>query len=714
MKKNILSQKFYDDTVSKNLVEYIEKSIPLIDDDTTLYYEFPAIRDLDSKVAMPSMLIVSSYYGIILIKCDAISSIRNDGYIAQIDEELNKIESLIYAKLIKSTSKVIKKSKHELNFEVTSALFLPNVTNVSGNCDNYVLYSNSDVKRFFEEHKCEKLSENIIGEIFAILDASTAIIRPKGRSIDSDDTSSKAYIMKKLEEEIAAFDDKQKYAALSQLEGPQRIRGLAGSGKTIILCMKAAILHLKNPGCKILYTFLTKSLYDYIELLITRFYKALSDGEMPDFENAIQIKHAWGGANIMGVYYEACRNNGVTPKRFQEAFRANSGEEVFDFVCNDLLEQTNGRLKKVYDYVLIDEAQDFKPSFYQICREIVKNDCIVWGYDELQNIFKVNIQDTMTTFANEYGAEGINLGELQRTHPEMDNDIVLSKCYRNPKEILVLAHAIGFGIYNDNLIQTLQNNSHWEDLGYRVIEGNCKPGDHMVIERREECSPLSVSKYQSPDEIIDVYSASNINDETGWVCNEICKAVFEDKLRADDIIVICIDDRYNKSYFDRITETLRENDIYTHNLSSNQYEKGFAEDGCVTLSTVYKAKGNEAPMVFVIGCDTFEGEKDNRMMRNKIFTAFTRAKAWLRITGIGISRHSLFREIECVQNNDFKLEFIHKEAHVIKRDLDDANEKKSKNRDKMAKVFEELKKSGITDNELEGYIRETTLGTDKK
>lgn len=32
----------------------------------------------------------------------------------------------------------------------------------------------------------------------------------------------------------------------------------------------------------------------------------------------------------------------------------------------------------------------------------------------------------------------------------------------------------------------------------------------------------------------------------------------------------------------------------------------------------------------------------------------------------------------------------------------------------MAKVFEELKKSGITDNELEGYIRETTLGTDKK
>ena len=47
----------------------------------------------------------------------------------------------------------------------------------------------------------------------------------------------------------------------------------------------------------------------------------------------------------------------------------------------------------------------------------------------------------------------------------MQNDIVLPKCYRNPKEILVTAHAIGFGIYNDILLQSLENNSHWNDYG---------------------------------------------------------------------------------------------------------------------------------------------------------------------------------------------------------------------------------------------------------
>lgn len=102
------------------------------------------------------------------------------------------------------------------------------------------------------------------------------------------------------------------------------------------------------------------------------------------------------------------------PIDYNSAIIQGKGKDPFDFVCNDLLAQSNGILKKAYDYVLIDEAQDFKPSFYQICRAIVKNDCLVWCYDELQNIFDVEIQDTNRTFSNIYGATGINLGRLQR------------------------------------------------------------------------------------------------------------------------------------------------------------------------------------------------------------------------------------------------------------------------------------------------------------
>lgn len=704
MIKNILSQDYYEDTTSQNLISYIEKHIPKTED-ATMYYQFPLIREANGSVAVSNVMIVSRHYGVIIFKADSIFKKRNDSELSKMDEELLNIENTIFSKLIKSSNKKLKKGKRDLAFNLSSALYLPKYSESISDIDSKVVKTVSDLKAFFKECKCGELSEEIMTEIFSIIDASSSIVKAKERIIEDSDTSSKAYYLHKLEAEIANFDDKQKYAALSQLEGPQRIRGLAGSGKTIILCMKAAILHLRNPKLQILYTYTTKSLHDYIEMLITRFYKSMSDGLTPDFDSAIHIQHSWGGRNLKGVYYEACSDNNILPIDFQTARRKSSSDSAFDYICKDLLKQSNGKLNKKYDYILIDEAQDFEPSFYQVCRALVKNDCLVWCYDDLQNIFHVDIQDTIKTFQNEYGATGINLGELQTLHPDMDNDIVLPKSYRNPKEILVLAHAIGFGIYNENLIQMLQNNEHWEDLGYTVLKGNCQNNERMLIERNPECSPLSLSMYQTPDDIIEVFSAKDFQGEINWIGAKIVEAIQQDKLRPDDITVICIDDRNAKTYFDCITSYLADYDIFTHNLSTNLYETGFTADKCVTLSTVYKAKGNEAAMVFVAGCDVVEKEKDNRTMRNKVFTAFTRAKAWLRISGVEIEDSSLVREINTIKEKDFTLDFIYKTAPIIQRDLDTANEKRATKRKLIAKMIDEAKLHGLSDDDIQDMMK---------
>jgi len=62
---------------------------------------------------------------------------------------------------------------------------------------------------------------------------------------------SKGAILKSIEKEIANLDQWQKMAAIETPEGPQRIRGLAGSGKTIVLALKAAYLHTQNPDWNI-------------------------------------------------------------------------------------------------------------------------------------------------------------------------------------------------------------------------------------------------------------------------------------------------------------------------------------------------------------------------------------------------------------------------------------------------------------------------------
>lgn len=690
MEKNITAEEYYNDEASKLLINHLESNDEKYGlENAEIYYNYPLFRELDDELRFPSFMLISKNYGIILIQTDSRTERSLDNSeIIKLDEEISHIHSLTFSRLIKE--KKLKKSRTNLNFSLNTILYLPNYETsaldeeIKEDLDSVILTNNSQFESFFGEFDKEEMPQEHIEIVLSVLEGSKGIIKPKERDVEDGNPSLKAVILEELEKEIAKFDKRQKYAALSQLHGPQRIRGLAGSGKTIILAMKAALLHLKYPDKNILYTFYTKSLYDYVKLLITRFYRQYSDQD-PDFDNKVHILHAWGGANIKGVYYDACKDNQVQPLSFQEASRISG--DAFDNVCKHLLQSTQGQLHKKYDYVLLDEAQDFPDSFYQICRAIVKDDCIVWAYDDLQNIFDVKRQNTERIFENEYGAQGINLEELQRNHVEMKNDIVLPKSYRNPREILIIAHALGFGFYGPALIQTLENNDHWKDVGYEVIEGNCNDGDDMVVLRPVENSPLSISEKQSMEEIVQYYKASNMAEEVEWVCSEIIKNINEDKLRPDDIIVISLDDRYAKQYFTSISGKLSEHDIYTNNLSSNFYQKGFQDDNRITLSSVYRAKGNEAPVVYVIGCDAFGAGLLSRKTRNKIFTAFTRAKAWLRISGSGDRMDDLINEIEQAKGHFPYFHFTHKSEKAINRDLAEINAQDSKQIDKISSLI---------------------------
>ena len=52
-----------------------------------------------------------------------------------------------------------------------------------------------------------------------------------------------------LDKRVVALDDEQEKVALEIAPGPQRIRGLAGTGKTLLLAMKAAHI-IAIPGEK--------------------------------------------------------------------------------------------------------------------------------------------------------------------------------------------------------------------------------------------------------------------------------------------------------------------------------------------------------------------------------------------------------------------------------------------------------------------------------
>ena len=260
---------------------------------------------------------------------------------------------------------------------------------------------------------------------------------------------------------------------------------------------------------------------------------------------------------------------------------------------------------------------------------------------------------------------GIDLIRLNQKTPDISNDIILEKCYRNPYEILVIAHALGFGIYNDELIQCFEEKMSWEEMGYVVEKGECIEGEEMIISRPKKNSPRN----NKVENCLNIKSFETFDEEVNFVCNNIENDIKNEGLRPEDIMVISLDDINAKAYFKNISAKLAKKEILSNNLSTDYFYRGFTKENCVTLSTVYKAKGNEAAAVYVVGVDAFEQNPYDRGMRNRIFTAFTRAKVWLTVTGMDIEGKRLNNEIEKVKQNNYKFIFNYKPRNKIASEL---------------------------------------------
>jgi len=660
--------------------------------DSILYHNFPIYAG-DQENLAANVLLVSRLHGVIIFQCgEQKSKSQIENNLQLLLEKLEHIFGQIYSKLIRNKS--LRKKPTELKVNVFSSLFFPFAEDIGfvdkNDLSGFIILSNErNLLDFLSENLIETpIEENLFKEIISILEGSKGIIQPKQRL--ADDGKVKGKILRDIESLIANFDLEQKRSALSIVDGFQRIRGLAGSGKTIVLAMKAALIHLQDPNALILYTFYTKSLYAFIKKLITRFYRQFAD-EDPNWDK-IKILHAWGGSSLGGVYYNTCLENNVMPLPLQSV--KEYGPRAFDRVCEMLLEKD---LIKTFDYAILDEGQDFPKYFYRLCREITKNNRVIWGYDECQNILNIEIQDPKETFGKD--DDGNYYVDFSKSDIEANQDIVLHNCYRNPGKTLMCAFALGLGIYNERIIQLPENNEHWEDLGFDVIEGSSNEGDLMKITRPIRRALEIKEEILGQSELIRFKDFDNYERECEFVIESILKDLKEG-LSPEDILIISLDDVNARTYFGEISSKLNKHGIKTFNmLSAPPNTKEFTIEEQVTLTTVYRAKGNEAGSVYITGVDSIFYNKDSIQERNKLFTAMTRAKAWVTITGTGDMMSIFTKEIEKTLANYPNLIFYQPNRDSLKvfqRDL----EKKQAAQNKLSRVLEEISQQSGEDRQL--------------
>lgn len=647
------------DPARKSLIELLKS----LGDSTalkeaTVYHQFPLYKDEDGDLVQADVLVVAPGVGAVVFLTTNWRESEIIEKMGDIERRLSRVTSHLYSRLLRIQS--LRKSPKTLKFEVLSVIYAPSVADPSKIAveEEIILVNRNGITELLDRGDSPNLDINVAREVCSAIEGARGLIRAKVRQLPAEPNSLGKQV-EILELSIAEFEQQQFRSASSPLGGPQRLRGIAGSGKTVILAMKTALMHLRFPQALILYTFCTKSLYQLIKMLITRFYRQFDERD-PDWDR-IHIMHAWGGSARPGVYSEACREHGVQAIPFRETPVLWRGGP-FDFVCQNLLESTT--IQPKYDYIMVDEGQDFPPSFLRLCSQLAKEQKFIWAYDELQTIFQSEAPSPIAIFGK--GPDGRPL--------QLEEDIILYKCYRNPREVLVCAHALGFGIYGPQIRQMLENEGAWQDIGYEVRTGDFKAASNTVIHRPSSNSVMIISELSPKESIVSAKVLDSFEHETDFVVNSVLNDLSQG-LRPDDILVVSVDDRKARQLFLRIEQKLAQHKILCNNVHADVIGmRDFQMENKVTLSTVHKAKGNESYVVYVAGVDALFPNPSVRL-RNMLFTAMTRAKAWLRISGVGERARDCEKEIAEALKNCPNLVFKYptqKDIRIIKRDLAEA------------------------------------------
>ncbi|MCL7645547.1 ATP-binding domain-containing protein [Enterobacter hormaechei] len=623
---------------------------------------FPVVYLADSTLKLNGLL-CSPELGVVI--CHVMEETEvNEDYLDSIDQIHMKFKSKL------GEVKLLRVNR-TLHVPINTIVYCPNVKNSETFSGEDVLFINaldditnslSDVKWNYPE------SLNVL--LSNIQSLSKLKNTKKRNSVENSE--SKGSVLKKLDNMLSVLDPCQLRAVLENIDGVQRIRGLAGSGKTIVLARKVAHIHSQKPDWKIAVTFNSRSLKEQFKNLIETF----SDEDGIDWKK-IDIIHAWGGTSSKGLYYEACLAHNI---KFHDLSSAKAikkfDEEIFQAVCRDFLENKNKDIK-LYDFILVDEAQDFSSEFLQICYSLLDdNKRLVYAYDELQSLS----DRSMPSPEDIWGMD--ENGQPNVTFQSKEQDVTLDICYRNPGAVLSSAHALGFGIYHNPMIQMFDYEGLWQEIGYEVLDGKLAEGERVVLGRTQKSSPSLLSGHNSIDDIISFVDFDNKKNQSDWIAQEIIKNVTQEELLFGDILVIHPDTQKMRTEVGYLRGLLFDAGINSSIAGVTSSPDEFFSDDSVTFTSIFRAKGNEAAMVYIMDGQYCNASNRRAWRRNILFTAMTRTKAWLRVCGVGQYFQELKSEFETVKQNGFRLSFIYpttaerETMRVVNRDMTSAERRR--------------------------------------
>jgi superfamily I DNA and RNA helicase len=513
----------------------------------------------------------------------------------------------------------------------------------------------------------EKLTSKQWQLLLSLLGGTPVLTPPSRRILASKQSRGK--ILEQARSQFTQLDIKQEKIAKQIPEGIQRIRGIAGSGKTVILCQKAAHMHLKHPDWQIAIVFFSRSLYQVIRWQIEQWLRYFTNNQIGyDSHNSrLQILHAWGSKKQPGFYSTLCKSIGINPLTVNETQSQQPNESLGE-ICLHLLESHT--IPHLFDAILIDEGQDLlvnnwqyqnKQPFYWLAYQSLRpinsinpeQRRLIWTYDEAQSLDSLKLP----TASELLGEDLSHLATGKYANGSHKTEIMYH-CYRTPHAILTLAHGISMGLLRPQGILTgMTCQEDWSAIGYH-LQGKLEIGQQIILKRPRKNSLNPINELWQGS-LIDYQIYTSRQQELTALANKIKYNLRHDGLRpSQEILVIILGNSWESIQLtNHVAQFLIKQgiDIYLpgnsqSNLVNNQTSKRqpnqFWYEGAVTISPVYRAKGQEADIVYLIGLDFIAEDESNIYLRNQLLIALTRSRGWVNISGIG--NYPFYKEMQKV------------------------------------------------------------------
>ncbi|MFT8323324.1 MAG: 3'-5' exonuclease, partial [Bacillus sp. (in: firmicutes)] len=393
--------------------------------------------------------------------------------------------------------------------------------------------------------------------------------------------------------DIKTMDIHQENLAKQIGDKNRLIRGVAGSGKTLILASRAKLLLKEHPDWKILVLCYNISLSRNIKQIIRHMLE--EPDSLFDFtKNTSDSIHT-------GTHENVIVRNFHEWLKFDLQIRENQISEIIEKL------QNKEAILPTYDAILIDEGQDFESDWLALVSETLnkKTQSLLLVEDRAQTIYKRQrsyVKDTGLSFQG--------------------RSKILSINYRNTAQIVKFA---------------------WDFYQAHSYLKN------KVVTREHEGEVIAPQSTRRRGPEAALVKADNFGHELRIVSRQIKKLHEDKKVPYSEMLILYRVKRTHKvNFIDAIKHSLMKEEIPFCWITENEHAKRKfdREEDTVKISTIDSSKGLDFQAVFIVNVDNmpFPLEEDKEREIALLYIGMTRAKQYLCLSYSGESAFTKYFE----------------------------------------------------------------------